>query len=57
MRPQEVCLFVCLFVCPQMVIFNFPDLIPEKKQYPCIFGQGLRFANPPDAIGFTLVKK
>ena len=34
LRPQEMwllCLSVCLSdVCPQLVIFHFPDFIPEK---------------------------
>ena len=50
MQPQEVCLFVSLSVCPQLVIFHFPDLIPEKRQYPSVFARKLRFSSSREAI-------
>ena len=51
-----VCLseFVCLFVCLSGAgYFSFSRFDPRKRQYPSIFGRGLKFLTPPDAIGFT----
>ena len=53
---MSICLFVCLSATDH---FHFPDLILEKgnTQYPCIFGRGLCFSSPPDAIGLLFSQK